>query len=154
MNTSNKPLFASILDEAPTEVVRPKPMPEGTYLWVVQSHRYDESTKKKTKYVEFTLACLQPFDDVDQAELEACGGAEGKERKLTFYLTPDAAFLLDAFHEDCGIDLSTPTSRRQRNELVQNAQVIGVLKQRVVEDESGDHTKDKVYADITQTARA
>lgn len=150
----NRPLFASILDEAPTEVIRPKPMPNGTYLWVIQNRRYDKSTKKKTDFVEFELACLQPFDDVSIAELEAMGGVDGKIRTLTFYLTPEAVYRLDEFHEHCGLDLSSPMSRRQRNEMVLNSQVIGVIDQRIVDDESGDPAKSKTFADIVQTAKA
>lgn len=152
----NKPLFASILDEAPTEIIRPKPIPNGTYLWVVTNRRYDKSNKKKTDFVEFELTCLQPFDDVNQAELEAMGGVDGKVRNLTFYLTKEAVYRLDEFHEHCGLDLTSPMSRRQRNEMVLNAQVIGVVAARIVEDADHpeDRTKDKVYADIVQTAKA
>ena len=41
---NDKPNFASILDEAPTEIDRPKPIPTGTYLCRVQgTPTYDKS---------------------------------------------------------------------------------------------------------------
>ena len=47
---------ASILDEAPTEIDRPKPIPTGTYLCRVQgTPTYDKSSKKGTPFVQFTL---------------------------------------------------------------------------------------------------
>jgi len=148
---NDKPLFASILDESPTEVVRPKPLPEGTYLWTVQGRRYDKSTKKGTDYIAFDLAAIQPFDDVPISDLEAAGGLEGKTKEVTFYITEGAVFLLDAFHEACGIDLSTPVSRKQRNEMVLNAQVIGVVKHRI--DRNEQTGEDRTFWDIVQTAR-
>jgi len=41
--------FASILDEAPTEINRPKPLPEGTYLCVVGQPEEGKSSKKGTR---------------------------------------------------------------------------------------------------------
>jgi hypothetical protein len=53
---NDKPNFASILDEAPTEIDRPKPIPTGTYLCRVQgTPTYDKSSKKGTPFVQFTL---------------------------------------------------------------------------------------------------
>lgn len=128
------PNFQSILDEAPDHVERPKPLPVGTYLCVVGAPRYDKSSKKGTPFVEFMLRVVGADEDVDEEALEAAGGIEGKQIKATYYTTEDAIFRLDEFHEHCGIDLSDPASRRTRNDLVVNAQVMAYIKHRPSED--------------------
>lgn len=146
---ANTPNFASILDEAPTEVTRPKPLPQGTYLCVVQGQpRYDKSSKKQTPFVEFTLRPTAAYDDVDEAELEACGGFDGKTIRATYYLTEDAVFRLDEFHEHCGVDLNDGASRRQRNDDVVNAQVAANIRHRSSEDGT------QIFAELARTTVA
>ena len=130
------PQFSSILDEAPTEVARPKPLPVGTYLCVVQGQpTYDKSSKKGTPYVQFSLRPIAYEDDVDLDALDEMGGLDGKTIDATFYLTDTAVFRLDEFHEHCGIDLSDPVSRMSRNDSVINTQVKAVIKHK----ETGDN---------------
>ena len=128
------PNFQDILDDAPTEIVRPKPLPEGTYRWVVGAPRYDKSAKKSTPFVEFILKAISCEDDIDEEALEEAGGLDGKQMKATFYLTEDAVWRLDEFHEACGIDLEEEVSRRIRNDQVLNAQVLGRVRHRASED--------------------
>lgn len=142
------PNFTTILDEAPTEVVRPKPLPAGTYLFVVGAPRYDKSSRKQTEFTEFLLRPIQAMDDVDPDELEAAGGIDGKTIRATFYSTEDAIYRLDEFHEHCGIDLSQKASRRARSEECVNAQVIGVVRHRSSDDGQ------RVFAELAQTALA
>lgn len=143
----NPPNFAALLDEAPSEISRPKPLPAGTYVCVVQgSPRYDKSSKKQTPFVEFTLGVLTPGDDVDAEELAEMGGIEGRTIRATYYLTEDSIYRLDEFHEHCGIDLSVPASRRQRSDELTNAQVIAVLGHRASDDGSS------VFAELKRTA--
>ncbi|HOA52104.1 MAG TPA: hypothetical protein PKI05_07590, partial [Thermogutta sp.] len=90
---NNKPNFASILDESPTEIDRPKPIPTGTYLCRVQgSPVYDKSSKKGTPFVQFTLKPISAEDDVDEEDLAEMGGLDNKTLRLTFYLTEDAVY--------------------------------------------------------------
>lgn len=146
---NDTPNFASILDEAPTEIERPKPLPVGTYICVVQGQpAYDKSNKKGTPFVEFTLRPIAAEEDVDADDLEAMGGFEGKTIKATFYLTDDAVFRLDEFHEHCGIDLGDAASRRARNENVVNAQVRAVIKHEMSQDAS------QTFARLSRTAKA
>lgn len=144
---SDKPSFASILDAAPTEVERPKPLPVGSYHCVVTgAPRYDKSSKKQTDFVEFQLRITGCYDDVDDDELEAAGGVDGKMLKVTYYLTEDAVWRLDEFHVHCGLDLDEDTSRRQRNEDVINSEVIAVVRHQTSQD---GQTK---YAEVARTA--
>ena len=142
------PNFASILDEEPTEIIRPEPLPVGTYTAVVGMPRYDKSSKKKTDFVEFPLKIIEAHDDVDD---EALGQALGdgklsdKEMRITFYLTEDAAYRLDEFHEHCGVDIQTPAKRRVRNEAVVNQEVGIVVKHTASDDGT------RIYANIART---
>lgn len=147
--------FASILDAAPTEIVRPKSLPVGTYLTVVNGlPRYDKSSKKQTDFVEFMLKPLQAMDDVDQEALnEWMQKEDGTTRtladasiKATYYLTETAAYRLDEFHEHCGLELDDKVSRRQRNEQVAGCQVMAFIKHR------GSDDGKNVFAELGSTA--
>lgn len=146
MNT--QPYFASILDEAPTEVTRPKPLPPGTYLCVVGHGEEGKSSKKGTPQIKFNLKPLAALEDVDEEDLEAIGGLEGKNLSITYYTTPDAIFMLDDFHQNCGIDLSDPASRRVRNAEVVNSQVLAVVTHRMSDDNT------QAFAEVKRTAKA
>ena len=127
---NDKPNFASILDEAPTEIDRPKPIPTGTYLCRVQgTPTYDKSSKKGTPFVQFTLKPISAEDDVDEDDLAEMGGLDNKTLRLTFYLTEEA-------------------SRRSRNDEVVNAEVRALVKHRPSEDGQ------TVYAEISRTLKA
>lgn len=131
----DKPNFGSLLDETPTEVDRPQPLPEGSYLWVVQGMpRYDKSSKKGTEFTEFTVKALRAGSDVDPEQLAEMGGIEDKTQKLAFYHTEGSIYRLDEFHEHCGIDLSEAKSRRQRNEDCVNAQFVGFIRHEASQD--------------------
>ncbi len=146
---NDKPNFASIMDEAPTEIDRPKPLPAGTYLCVVAGPaEKGKSSKKGTDFSMFTLKPLQAEDDVDEDELAEAGGIENKTLRATFYETPDAIYRLDEFHEHCGLDISKPMSRRMRNDEVVNCHVRAVVKHRTSEDGS------RIYAEIARTLSA
>ena len=72
---ANNPNFSNILDKPATDVERPRPLPVGTYLTVIQGlPRYDKSSKKQTDFVEFTHQIVSALDDVDPDELAAAGG--------------------------------------------------------------------------------
>jgi hypothetical protein len=146
---NDAPNFASILDEAPTEISRPKPLPVGTYLCVVQGQPvYDKSNKKGTPFVEFTLRPITAEEDVDADDLAEMGGIGDKTIKATFYLTDDAVFRLDEFHQHCGIDINEPASRRSRNEAIVNAQVRAVIKHEMSQDAT------QSFARLSRTAVA
>lgn len=129
------PNFSSILDESPTEVAAPQPMPQGTYVCVVQGVTYDKTTKKGTDYAEFTLRPIAAEADVDEEELEATGGLDGKTLRATFYLTEDAIYRLDEFHTHCGLDIQNDgLSRRARNDEVINSEVRAFVKHETSQD--------------------
>jgi hypothetical protein len=151
MNVSQTPNFSSILDEAPTEVNRPKPPPEGTYLCIVGQWEQGKSAKKGTPFVKFPLRVIAADEDVDPDALAEMGGFEGRVLPITFYTTEDAVYRLDEFHQHCGVDLTDPASRRMRNDLIINAQVYAYVKHRQADPNDPNST---IFAEIARTAPA
>jgi hypothetical protein len=146
--------ISDILDKPATQIDKPKPLPVGTYLWVVQGMpRYDKSKEKQTPFYEFNIKCLQAFDDVDQEALDEWGAkSDGTVRaltdyatRLTFYITPDSVYRLQEFLQHCGIDGEGKTTRQCIDETP-NCQFVA----NVVHTASKDGTT--VYANIGKTA--
>lgn len=142
------PLFASILDEAPTEVTFPPPLPVGTYLCIVGQPEDVTSSQKKTPGIKFPLRPIAALEDVDDEALQELGGLEGKNLSTTFWITEESKSFLDEFHQNCGLDLSDPMSRRMRNQEVVNQQVLAVVTHRMNEDNT------RAFAEVKRTARA
>jgi hypothetical protein len=149
--------FSSILDRPSSEIERPKPLPPGTYLFLVEGQpRFDKSTKKQTDFVEFTARILQPGNDVDPAAMaEVPGGtAVGKTMKLTFYLTEDAVFRLinkdgTGFLNHLGIEVGPPLGQ-----LISEApgrQFWGTVKHRSVENQQTGEVS--IFSEIGSTAK-
>lgn len=111
--------ITDILDMPSSSIERPKPPPRGTYVsQVVGQFREDKSTKKGTRYHEYTLQLIKPATngqdeplDVDMEELEkALTRANGEVTKLssrtlrhTLYITPDALWRYKEFLDHLGI---------------------------------------------------
>ena len=148
MDAQSAPNFQSSFDDTTDHVERPKPLPVGTYLCIVGAPRYDRSSKKGTPFVEFLLRPLDADEDVDPEDLEAAGGLDGKTIRATYYDTPDAIYRLDEFHVHCGLDLGDPASRRTRNDMVVNAQVLAYVKHRTPEG------SDQAFAELQRTLPA
>ena len=95
--------FSSILDTPSSEIERPKPMPVGQYVCVVQGQpRFDKSRLKQTDFVEFTMKFLETVDStVDDDALAVVGGIKDKTVKATYYLTDTALWRLKDFLDHC-----------------------------------------------------
>ena len=147
------PNFASILNESPDHVERPKPLPVGTYLCTVGAPEAGESSKKKTPFLKFPLKPLAALEDVDDEALQEVGGIEDKNLSITFYITELAKYQLDEFHANCGLDLkkckATGLTRADRNDEVVNTQVLAQVTHRI-----DDNDPERVYAEVRRTARA
>lgn len=155
----NTPNFGSILDKPSSEVQRPKPLPQGSYIWLINGQpRYDKSAKKQTEFVEFNLKCLGTLQndagesDVDPDALDAALTKPSGEKvplnekttRVTFYLTEDAIWRLNKFLTDCGID-GEDKSLRQMIDETPGCQVGGYLKHTASED------GEAVFANISKT---
>lgn len=119
--------FSSILDRAPSEIEKPKPLPQGSYVTVlVGLPRIDKSAKKQTEFREFTHKILSAGEDVDADELETYLG----DRKLTdvtvkntYYITEGAVWRLKEFLEHAGVDLDACESLSEAIEQTPGKQV-------------------------------
>lgn len=87
--------FNSLLDQKVGEVEAPKIFPEGTVTLKIESRKFDESTNKKTPYVQFGFSVIAVEDDVDQDALPE--NWKGRSFTDDFYLTPDALKRLEEF---------------------------------------------------------
>ncbi len=133
---SQRPNFASIMDESPDHVEQPKARPVGPYVFIVGAPTHGKSKQKGTPFVEFPLRAISAEDGVDPDALEEAGGLDGFKTKVTYYKTEESIFRLDQFHEHCGIDLANDrNSRTTRCDMVVNAQVLGIVEHEYPKDE-------------------
>ncbi len=152
---TSTPNFGTLLDKPSSEVERPKPLPQGSYLTIVKGlPRFDKSSKKQTEFVEFTLAVQSAGEDVDEDDLKAwMSKADGTRRSLkdatiraTYYIIEDALWRLKDFLEHCGIEEGD--SLRAMIDEAPNSQVIAFIKHRASED------GESVFAELAKTAPA
>lgn len=140
------PNFGALLDKAPSEIEKPKPLPVGTYVTVLQGlPRQDKSSKKQTEYVEFTHKLLSAGDDVDTEELAKMGGIADKTMKNTYYLTENSLWRLKEFLVHCGIDLDGVGSLREAIEETAGKQVAIHIRHEASDD------GESVFARIAKT---
>jgi hypothetical protein len=146
--------FASILDTPSSDIERPKPMPVGQYVVIVQGqYREDKSSKKQTPFVEFVLKFIQPLDTVDEDALDAWLTAkDGTKKNLadqsiknTYYLTDSAMWRLTDFLDHCGAGDEDMTVRQRLSETPGKELVI-TIKHEASDDGSS------VFARVGNTA--
>lgn len=137
--------FESILDMPSSEVERPKPLPVGSYVGIVQSHKFDRSTKKGTEYVEFTIKLIEALDDVDQEKLGEQGGLGDKTLRATYYLTENSVWRLKDFLNHCEAGDEDMTLRQRIAETPAKSITV-----KVRHEASQDGSQ--VYARISDTA--
>lgn len=108
--------FEDILDMPMDKVEKPKPLPQGNYVFQVAAFKFDKTKpqdgKEATQFVEFTMAVVEALEDVDQEELEASGGItkpddSAKTMRKEFYITQAALYRLKDFAADVlGLDVT------------------------------------------------
>lgn len=147
------PNFTDILDRAPSEVEKPKPIAQGTYSTVlVGMPRHDKSAKKQTPFIEFTHKFVAAGDDVDADDLAAALGDRSLQdvvMKNTFYLTEGSAWRLKQFLADCGFDTdASDTSLREMTEQTAGRSVNVFIKHEPSQDGQS------IFAKIDSTSAA
>lgn len=127
--------FSDILDRSPEEFERPKPVPQGTYQFLIKGMpEFGESNKKKTPYVRFTCEIIGVGDDVDEDELKAYGDNPiGKTMRHDFYLTESSTYRLREFIEHLGIE-SKGRSFNALFDEVPGSQFNGTIRHEASED--------------------
>lgn len=96
--------FKDLLAKPAEAVEAPKPLPIGTYDFLIKSFAYGESSQKKTPYVRFACIPMSAHADVDSELLTDYGPINKREFNLDFYLTEDAIFRLKEFCEALGLN--------------------------------------------------
>ena len=99
------PDWERLLGKDLEQIERPKPLPVGTYTMQVESHRFDESSKKKTPFVEFTFICIGADSDVDSEQLAEIKDLSKRKFREAFYLTEAAEYRLKEFLEMAGVSV-------------------------------------------------
>lgn len=131
---SDAPNIAALLDRAPSDVERPKPLPQGGYHCIIKGvYEQGKSSKKQTPFVKFNLQPTSPMEDVDEEALaDWMKRPDGTSRTLadakidaTYYLTDDALFMLRDFLEHVGVEGNT---LRSQMDATQNQEVIAYIK--------------------------
>lgn len=145
---ANTPNFRSLLSRPAASIERPKPLPVGTYLATVGSHRFDKSAKKGTDFVEFELNIVQPQEDVDAEALVAFGSVTGKKQRLTFYVTEDSLWRLTEFLKTLDLVADETSSIEELLPQTANRPVLAKIKH--TPSENGE----VIYAEIASTMRA
>lgn len=155
--SDNRKTFESILDTPSVDIARPRPVPQGHYLFLTRGQPNYGAAKTGTQFVEFTMQPLEADSDVDTDELKAAlTKASGdvvaiSERsiRLTFYITEDAVWRLRKFLNDLGIeemDGKKELTLRQRIEMAPGRQCLGHVKHSPSPDGEG------TFANIDRTA--
>lgn len=147
------PSFTSILDTPSDQVERPKPMPVGQYVCIVQGQpRFDKSTKKQTEFVEFLLKFNEALEVDEDALNEWLVKPDGSSKNLaeqtikaTYYLTETALWRLNDFLDHCGAG-DKSMSIRQRIAETPGCGVVVTIKHEASQDGSA------VFARVADTA--
>lgn len=109
--------FSVLLSKPADDIKRPPALPAGTYKGKITTHRFDESSEKKTPYVRFDVKFTgEHLEDVDAADVE---GIDIAKRTLSkdYYLTEDAIYRLKEMLESLGI----PSAGRSIGEMIPEA---------------------------------
>lgn len=151
-----KPNFGNILNKPASQIERPKAIPIGNYIWLVQGlPRQDVSARKQTPFYEYTVKPLQATEDVDQEALdEALSRKDGTKKalgdftqRLTFYITENSAYRLPEFLKHCGLDVTDDeVTVEQLAQQAGGCQFLGTIGHTPSED------GENVYANIVRTA--
>lgn len=133
--TVSKPNFGALLNTPAGEIERPKPLPQGSYVVMVQGlPRFDKSAKKQTEFVEFTLKLLSAAEDVDADELKDLGGLAEKTIKDTYYLTEASLWRLKDFLANCDLDTEGEETLQELIEETPGKQVGIFIKHEASQD--------------------
>jgi hypothetical protein len=94
--------FAELLKKPVADAVKPPTKPAGTYLGTIKEFKFDESRQKKTPFVRFVIASVNPGPDIAAEDLEGIDLTKWNPGK-DYYLTDDALYRLREVIESCGI---------------------------------------------------
>ena len=142
----NAPNYNTLLDKTVGSAERPKAVPIGIYTGIITEMGFDQSSKKKTPYVRYSVKPLQPVSGVDHDLFSAAGGADRLNKMklgLDFYLTEDAMWRLREFLEEAlRIDCTT-RSFKEAIPYAVNQQITFVMDVAVSDDGKASYNQIK-----------
>jgi hypothetical protein len=139
--------FTSILSKPMSEIEKPKPLPIGSYLCIVDGvPELTQIGQKQTDAAVFKLKVLQPLEDVDTEQLAEAGGVSNKTLRLTLFLTEDSLHRAKKLlNEHMGIE-EDKTLQEALMEA-QGRQVVANVSHRPSQDGT------ELYAEVKSTAK-
>jgi hypothetical protein len=141
--------FQEILNQ-PANAEPPSALPVGTYLMIVDGQPEIAQKGKNNNYcVTFNMKPIQAQGDVDQQALHDAlkeKALQDKKVKHTMWLTDDAAWRLDQFFENLGLD----RSKGNRSALIGESMGKQVLV--TLSHQTSDDGK-QVFAQVKNTAK-
>lgn len=143
--------FEEILSRPSEDAERPKPIPQGTYRFIIKEvPRRGVAPKTGNGFLEFTCYPTAAGDGVQKEALDEAGGLKDKRVRYTLWVTDAAEWRITKFLDDCGIPSRDSKNKKlghfDRLDMVVNAEFEGHVKHRVVGD--------AIYAEIDSTMPA
>lgn len=144
--------FRELLKQDTDSIKRPPPIPVGSYEGIVKGYKFDKSREKETDYVEYRVGLTSARNDVDQSELVDSDGKpieiNGKERSMTYYITPDALWRLTEMIKSCKIETKGIPLEETIPAVVGKSVLVTVTHSRP----KGAKLTDPPYANISEMA--
>lgn len=141
--------FQDILNTRVDDVEKPKPLPVGTYLCMINgAPTIGPIGEKQTLAAKFQLKPLQAQGDIDQQALsEAVGTKSLGDRVInhTLFLTGDALWRTKEFLQHAGVHTEGRTIGESLSDVV-NRQLMVKIKHRPAPDGS------QIFAEVGSTA--
>lgn len=127
--------FTDLMNKKSKDVLPPQPMPNGTYLCVVEGQpKKTEVGDDKTDVFDFNLKPIQATGDVNQQELaeylakSGFAGLANASIRARFFITEKALYRLTNFLNACGVEEGELTVV-QRIPMATGRQVLVRMKQ-------------------------
>jgi hypothetical protein len=140
--------FQDLLDKKMDDIEKPKPLPVGSYICMVDgAPEITTIGQKQTDAIIFKMKVMQAGEDVNTDLLEEAGGVGNKTLRLTQFLTEDSLHRVKRFlneHLEIDADLSVRAAIAE----APGRTCICVVKHRPSQDGQD------LYAEIASTAKA
>ena len=100
--------FDAILNTKMDDIEKPRPLPSGTYTFIISDYETGESINKGTPFIRFKCSPVSAGADVDAAELQGIS-LTNRKLSLTFWMTDDSKHRFKSFLSDRGISTTGQT---------------------------------------------
>jgi hypothetical protein len=133
--------FQEVLSQPAAEIEKPKPLPVGHYICIIDGPFKPGETKDSKGFVEFKLKPLAPDADVDMEELSSQKGIGIRTLRYTLWLEDESRWRIVEFGEKLGLDAKSMTIGQILSEATGRQ-----IKAKVKHTVSADGTQ--IYANV------